>query len=71
MSHGRSFRYTLCSESSHQRRYMRGGYQVLPIRDALRRELSWTHYRLLLVELQRAREVIEAQQELGKEKDQP
>ncbi|WP_256441946.1 hypothetical protein [Acidithiobacillus ferriphilus] len=43
----------------------------MPIRDALRRELSWTHYRLLLVELQRAREVIEAQQELGKEKDQP
>lgn len=27
---------------------MRGFYQAFPIRDALRRELSWTHYRLLL-----------------------
>ena len=29
-------------------RHMRGFYQSFPIRDALRRELSWTHYRLLL-----------------------
>lgn len=29
-------------------RYMRLFYQVFPIRDALRHELSWTHYRLLL-----------------------
>ncbi len=28
-------------------RYMRQFYQALPIRDALRHELSWTHYRLL------------------------
>src|ERR1035437_936142 len=28
-------------------RHMRGFYQFFPIRDALRRELSWTHYRLL------------------------
>ncbi len=27
---------------------MRGFYLAFPIRDALRRELSWTHYRLLL-----------------------
>lgn len=71
MTHGHSFRYTLCSESSHRRRYMRGVYQVLPIRDALRRELSWTHYRLLLVDLQRAREDIGTQPDLGREEDQP
>ena len=29
-------------------RYMRLFYRVFPIRDALRHELSWTHYRLLL-----------------------
>jgi DUF1016 N-terminal domain len=29
-------------------RHMRGFYQAFPIRDALRREMSWTHYRLLL-----------------------
>ncbi|PIY19296.1 DUF1016 domain-containing protein [Candidatus Desantisbacteria bacterium CG_4_10_14_3_um_filter_40_18] len=29
-------------------RYMRLFYNVFPIRDALRHELSWTHYRLLL-----------------------
>jgi predicted nuclease of restriction endonuclease-like (RecB) superfamily len=29
-------------------RHMRAFYQSFPIRDALRRELSWTHYRLLL-----------------------
>ena len=29
-------------------RHMRGFYQAFPIRDALRHELSWTHYRLLL-----------------------
>ena len=29
-------------------RYMRLFYNAFPIRDALRRELSWTHYRLLL-----------------------
>ena len=29
-------------------RHMRAFYQAFPIRDALRRELSWTHYRLLL-----------------------
>jgi predicted nuclease of restriction endonuclease-like (RecB) superfamily len=29
-------------------RHMRGVYLAFPIRDALRRELSWTHYRLLL-----------------------
>ena len=28
-------------------RYMRLFYQSFPIRDALRHELSWTHYRLL------------------------
>jgi hypothetical protein len=27
---------------------MRGFYVALPIHDALRRELSWTHYRTLL-----------------------
>ena len=29
-------------------RHMRGFFLAFPIRDALRRELSWTHYRLLL-----------------------
>ncbi len=29
-------------------RHMRAFYQAFPIRDALRRELSWTHYRTLL-----------------------
>ena len=29
-------------------RYMRVFYQAFPIRDALRPELSWTHYRTLL-----------------------
>ena len=29
-------------------RHMRGFFLVFPIRDALRRELSWTHYRTLL-----------------------
>ena len=29
-------------------RYMRLFYQAFPIRDALRHELSWTHYRALL-----------------------
>jgi len=29
-------------------RHMRGFYLAFPIRDALRRELSWTHYRMLL-----------------------
>ena len=29
-------------------RYIRKFYMVFPIRDALRHELSWTHYRLLL-----------------------
>ena len=29
-------------------RFMRSFYQTFPIRDALRHELSWTHYRLLL-----------------------
>lgn len=28
-------------------RYMRMFYQAFPIRDALRHELSWTHYRAL------------------------
>lgn len=38
-------------------RYMRKFYIVFPIRDALRHELSWTHYRLLLkVENSAARE---------------
>ena len=37
-------------------RYMRLFYQAFPIRDALRHELSWTHYRTLLrVEEQGAR----------------
>ena len=37
-------------------RHMRVFYQLFPIRDALRRELSWTHYRLLLrVESESAR----------------
>jgi predicted nuclease of restriction endonuclease-like (RecB) superfamily len=37
-------------------RYMRLFYQAFPIRDALRHELSWTHYRTLLkVEQERAR----------------
>jgi predicted nuclease of restriction endonuclease-like (RecB) superfamily len=36
---------------------MRLFYQAFPIRDALRHELSWTHYRLLLrVESERARQ---------------
>jgi len=50
---------------------MPGFNRDLPIRDALRRELSWTHYRLLLVELQRARENIETQPDLGRKEDQP
>jgi len=29
-------------------RHMRGFYLAFSIRDAVRRELSWTHYRLLL-----------------------
>ena len=29
-------------------RYMRQFYQSFPIRDALRHELSWTHYRRLM-----------------------
>ncbi len=38
-------------------RKMRQFYQLFPIRDALRLELSWTHYRLLLrVENERARD---------------
>ncbi|SKA20358.1 Predicted nuclease of restriction endonuclease-like (RecB) superfamily, DUF1016 family [Trichlorobacter thiogenes] len=38
-------------------RKMRQFYQLFPIRDALRLELSWTHYRLLLrVENEKARE---------------
>ena len=38
-------------------RYMRLFYQAFPIRDALRHELSWTHYRLLLrVDLADARQ---------------
>jgi hypothetical protein len=37
-------------------RYMRLFYQAFPIRDALRHELSWTHYRTLLkVEQEAAR----------------
>jgi DUF1016 N-terminal domain len=37
-------------------RYMRLFYQAFPIRDALRHELSWTHYRSLTrVENERAR----------------
>jgi len=37
-------------------RYMRLFYQAFPIRDALRHELSWTHYRILLrVESESAR----------------
>jgi predicted nuclease of restriction endonuclease-like (RecB) superfamily len=38
-------------------RYMRGFYRAFPIRDALRHELSWTHYRQLLsVENEQARQ---------------
>jgi len=38
-------------------RYMRLFFQAFPIRDALRHELSWTHYRTLLrVENERARQ---------------
>ena len=38
-------------------RYMRLFYQTFPIRDALRHELSWTHYRLLLrVESEQSRQ---------------
>jgi hypothetical protein len=38
-------------------RYMRLFYQAFPIRDALRHELSWTHYRTLLrVESEAARQ---------------
>jgi predicted nuclease of restriction endonuclease-like (RecB) superfamily len=38
-------------------RHMRGFFLAFPIRDALRRELSWTHYRTLLrVENQAARQ---------------
>lgn len=37
-------------------RYMRLFYQAFPIRDALRHELSWTHYRTLLrIESEKAR----------------
>jgi predicted nuclease of restriction endonuclease-like (RecB) superfamily len=38
-------------------RYMRLFYQAFPIRDALRHELSWTHYRILLrVDSEQARQ---------------
>lgn len=38
-------------------RHMRGFYLAFPIRDAVRRELSWTHYRnLLRVENEAARQ---------------
>lgn len=38
-------------------RHMRGFYLAFPIRDAVRRELSWTHYRILLrVENDQARQ---------------
>lgn len=38
-------------------RHMRGFFLAFPIRDAVRRELSWTHYRTLLrVEDERARQ---------------
>ena len=38
-------------------RHMLGFYQAFPICDALRRELSWTHYRLLLrVDIAEARQ---------------
>ena len=38
-------------------RHMRGFYLAFPIRDAVRRELSWTHYRnLLRVENETARQ---------------
>ena len=37
-------------------RYMRKFYQLFPIWDALRSELSWTHYRILIhIENERAR----------------
>lgn len=40
-------------------RRMRQFYRTFPIRDALRPELSWTHYRLLLkVELEAARALL-------------
>jgi hypothetical protein len=38
-------------------RHMRGVFLAFPIRDAMRRELSWTHYRTLLrVETDQARQ---------------
>lgn len=46
MTQGRSFLYTLCRESNHQRQPMQGLCPVIPTRDAVRRELRWTHYRL-------------------------
>lgn len=49
-------------------RHMRGFDLAFPIRDALRRELSWIHYRLLLRrELQRDREALEIQESLRDE----
>lgn len=45
------------SFSNRNLRYMRQFYRVFPIRNAVRSELSWTHYRLLLkVENETARE---------------
>lgn len=44
-------------------RYMRLFYQAFPIRDALRHELSWTHYRTLLkIEDQAARAGVDGQE---------
>ena len=37
-----------CGFDASNLRYMRLFYQAFPIRDALRHELSWTHYRTLL-----------------------
>src|SRR5262249_7561499 len=43
-------------------RYIRGFYRAFPIRDALRHELTWTHYRLLLrIEKPDARAFYEAE----------
>ena len=53
--------------------YMRTFYSIFPKVNALRSELSWTHYRLLLRvekelerELTREREIIEMEKRMGK-----
>jgi len=45
--------------------HMRAFYLAYPILDAVRRELSWTHYRLLL-RLEKAEEIVRADKVLSK-----